>query len=211
MERMVQQAHRHHAYRHRSATSWMADKIVGNQGGLHARVTCNLHLPPFNLHETEEYLRQRNCQWDRYQILQCYMILGGVPYYLSLLNMSDSLVQNIDRLFFTEGALLRNEFDELYNALFANADTYISVVKLLSENKSGMLREDIAKATGLEGAFLSKILKNLECVAILSPGCHNMGKKSETTYSGLRISTRSSIISSLKTTTPKTTGGGATT
>lgn len=145
-----------------SATSWMADKIVGNQGGLHARVTCNLHLPPFNLHETEEYLRQRNCQWDRYQILQCYMILGGVPYYLSLLNMSDSLVQNIDRLFFTEGALLRNEFDELYNALFANADTYISVVKLLSENKSGMLREDIAKATGLEGAFLSKILKNLE-------------------------------------------------
>ena len=81
---------------------------------------------------------------------------------MSLLNMSDSLVQNIDRLFFTEGALLRNEFDELYNALFANADTYISVVKLLSENKSGMLREDIAKATGLEGAFLSKILKNLE-------------------------------------------------
>ena len=38
---------------------------------------------------------------------------------MSLLNMSDSLVQNIDRLFFTEGALLRNEFDELYNALFA--------------------------------------------------------------------------------------------
>ena len=136
-----------------SATSWMADKIVGNQGGLHARVTCNLHLPPFNLHETEEYLRQRNCQWDRYQILQCYMILGGVPYYLSLLNMSDSLVQNIDRLFFTEGALLRNEFDELYNALFANADTYISVVKLLSENKSGMLREDIAKATGFSAKY----------------------------------------------------------
>ena len=46
-----------------SATSWMADKIEANQGGLHARVTCNLHLSPFNLHETEEYLRQRNCRW----------------------------------------------------------------------------------------------------------------------------------------------------
>jgi hypothetical protein len=113
-----------------SATSWMADKIEGNQGGLHARITCNLHLSPFNLHETEEYLRQRNCQWDRYQILQCYMIFGGVPFYLSLLNTADSLTQNIDRL--------------------------------LSENKSGMTREDIVKATGLEGAFLSKILKNLE-------------------------------------------------
>lgn len=90
-----------------SATSWMADKIEANQGGLHARVTCNLHLSPFNLHETEEYLRQRNCRWDRYQILQCYMIFGGVPFYLSLLNTSDSLAQNIDRLFFVDGAHLK--------------------------------------------------------------------------------------------------------
>ena len=117
---------------------------------------------PFNLHETEEYLRQRNCRWNRYQILQCYMIFGGVPFYLSLLNTSDSLAQNIDRLFFADGAHLKGEFDELYNALFSNADTYISIVKLLSENKSGLTREDIAKATGLEGSFLSKILKNLE-------------------------------------------------
>ena len=145
-----------------SATSWMADKIEANQGGLHARVTCNLHLSPFNLHETEEYLRQRNCRWDRYQILQCYMIFGGVPFYLSLLNTSDSLAQNIDRLFFVDGAHLKGEFDELYNALFSNANTYISIVKLLSENKSGLTREDIAKATGLEGSFLSKTLKNLE-------------------------------------------------
>ncbi len=145
-----------------SATSWMKDKIESNQGGLHARITCNLHLSPFNLHETEKYLRQRNCPWDRYQILQCYMIFGGVPFYLSLLNTSDSLAQNIDRLLFAENAQLKREFDELYNALFAKADTYISIVKLLSENKSGMTRKDIHNATGIDGTFLSKILKNLE-------------------------------------------------
>ena len=145
-----------------SATSWLADKIEGNQGGLHARVTCNLHLSPFNLHETEEYLRQRNCHWDRYQLMQCYMIFGGVPFYLSLLNPSDSLAQNIDRLFFSDGAQLKGEFDELYTALFSKADTYISIVKLLSENKSGMTREEIAQRIGSSGAFLSKVLKNLE-------------------------------------------------
>ena len=68
------------------------------------------------------------------------MIFGGVPFYLSLLNTSDSLAQNIDRLFFADGAHLKGEFDELYNALFSNADTYISIVS----------------------SFLSKILKNLE-------------------------------------------------
>lgn len=72
---------------------------------------------PFNLRETEEYLRQRDCQWDRYQLLQCHMIFGGVPFYLSLLNPADCLAQNIDRLFFAEGAQLKGEFDELYNTL----------------------------------------------------------------------------------------------
>jgi hypothetical protein len=145
-----------------SATSWMADKIEGNQGGLHARITCNLHLAPFNLNETEEYFRHNNCAWDRYQILQCYMIFGGVPFYLSLLNFSDSLAQNIDRLFFAEGALLRGEFDELYNALFNRADSYIAIVRLLSNNKTGLTRDEIMRSTSLEGAFLTKVLKNLE-------------------------------------------------
>lgn len=75
---------------------------------------------------------------------------------LSLLNTADSLAQNIDRLFFSEGAQLKMEFDELYNAFLRMP------ILLLSENKSGMTREDIVKATGLEGAFLSRILKNLE-------------------------------------------------
>ncbi len=50
-----------------SATSWMKDKIVANKGGLHARVTCNLHLSPFTLNETERYLATRGIEWDRYQ------------------------------------------------------------------------------------------------------------------------------------------------
>jgi len=145
-----------------SATSWMVDKLVDNQGGLHGRITNHLYLRPFNLYETEVYLRSRGCKWDRYQILQTYMVLGGVPYYLSLLNINDSLVKNIDRLFFARNAALRMEFDELYNALFTNADAYITVVKLLASHREGMLRDEIIKATKIEGGTLSKILRNLE-------------------------------------------------
>jgi len=39
-----------------SATSWMKDKLVVNKGALLARITCNLHLSPFSLQETECYL-----------------------------------------------------------------------------------------------------------------------------------------------------------
>ncbi len=55
-----------------SATSWMTDKLIKNRGGLHNRITRRLYLAPFNLQETEEYLKQRNTSWDRYEILQCY-------------------------------------------------------------------------------------------------------------------------------------------
>jgi hypothetical protein len=165
-----------------SATSWMADNINGNQGGLHARVTCNLHLSPFNLHETEEYLRQCGCLWDRYQILQCYMIFGGVPFYLSLLRCEDSLAQNVDRLFFADGALLKSEFSELYNALFTRADKYIDVVKLLSEKKIGLTRSEISQMTKIEGTFLTKVLKNLERCDFITCFSQYGNKRRESLY-----------------------------
>ncbi len=145
-----------------SATSWVKDKITGNEGGLHARVTCNLHLSPFTLGETEQYLAGRGIEWDRYQLTQTYMVLGGVPFYYSLLSPELSLSQNIDRLFFSEGGLLRYEFGELYNALFENADLYSSIVKLLSEHKSGMTAKDISRSLVSKSSRISKAVGNLE-------------------------------------------------
>ena len=145
-----------------SATSWMRDKLVGNKGGLHARVTCQLHLAPFTLRETEKYLENRGMFWDRYQILQSYMLLGGVPYYYSILAPEKSLMQNIDLLCFRPDGKLRIEFDELYNALFSNADYYIDTVKALSAHKSGLTFQEIAKEIKLEGGKLTRVLKNLE-------------------------------------------------
>ena len=145
-----------------SATSWMKEKIVANKGGLHARVTCNLHLSPFTLNETERYLATRGIEWDRYQLTQTYMVLGGVPFYYSLLDPALSLSQNIDRLFFNEGALLKLEFEELYNALFDNADLYTSIVQLLSEHESGMTSKDIFQSLSSKSSNITKAIKNLE-------------------------------------------------
>lgn len=145
-----------------SSTSWMVDKIVENQGGLHGRVTNNIYVRPFTLHEAEMYLRSHGIEWDRYQILQTYMIIGGIPFYYSLLDAHESLVQNIDRLFFRQNGELRTEFDELYNALFTHAEKYVSVVQTLNKVREGMTREEISKSTGLKDFVLTKVLRNLE-------------------------------------------------
>lgn len=152
-----------------SASSWMMDKLVENPGGLHARITNNIYVRPFTLKETEEYLRSRRIGWDRYQILKLYMILGGIPFYLSLLDPAKSMIENVDYLFFRRNSELRTEFDELYNAIFNNAGRYLEVVEALYRNKSGLTSSEIRNATGIEGKMLATTLRNLErCDFIIS-------------------------------------------
>ena len=145
-----------------SATSWMDKKIANNKGGLFHRQTCKLYLEPFNLFTVEKYLQKRNINWSRYDIAECYMIMGGIPYYLSLLDEAFSLKQNIDRLFFKKKGELWDEFDHLYKTLFSNSEKCEMVVDALSEKTGGFTREDIIDRIGISsGGELTKILNNL--------------------------------------------------
>lgn len=145
-----------------SATSWMTEKLLMNRGGLYNRVRHRIYLKPFTLKETEEYLLSRSIDWDRYQILQSYMLTGGVPFYLNMLDGRLSLAQNIDRLCFDDTGALKMEFDELYSAVFPGAESYVEVVRSLADNRTGLTRSDISSATKISGAFLSRLLANLE-------------------------------------------------
>lgn len=145
-----------------SATSWMVDKLIENKGGLHNRITAQIYLRPFTLGECEQMLHANGCLWDRYTTVQCYMTFGGVPFYLSLLKPDESLAQNINRLFFEKNAVMKNEFDELFNALFNQADKYIEVVSALAQKREGLQRAEIIAETSFSGGGLSKVLDNLE-------------------------------------------------
>lgn len=145
-----------------SATSWMTDKLIMNRGGLHNRIRHRIYLKPFSLKETEEYLQSRSAHWDRYQILQGYMLTGGVPFYLKMLEPQQSFAQNVDSLCFSDTGALRMEFDELYNAIFPGAESYVEVVRTLADNKSGLTRTEISTKTKISGAYLTRILTNLE-------------------------------------------------
>ena len=90
-----------------SATSWIINKLIRNRGGLHNRLTHHLVIEPFRLKECEEYFRTFGFTYTRKQIAECYMATGGIPYYLSLMDKSMSLAQNIDRLFFSKNAALK--------------------------------------------------------------------------------------------------------
>ena len=146
-----------------SAASWMVKNIIRDKGGLHNRLTCHLHLAPFTLSETKSYLYSQGLRWSDETVAECYMIMGGIPYYLHLLDRSMSLAQNVDRLFFAPNALLKDEFDTLYKSLFKKSEEYVKIIAALSKRRSGYTRDDIVKATGLSnGGGLTRRLEELE-------------------------------------------------
>ncbi len=146
-----------------SAASWMIDKVISNKGGLHNRVTRQISLQAFTLAETSEYLQSRKIKLTDYQIAQIYMVSGGVPFYLKQLQAGKSAVQNIDDICFKKDGLLKNEFDNLYPALFEKASNHIAIVRALASKWKGLTRKEVVEISKLpDGGSITKYLIELE-------------------------------------------------
>ena len=145
-----------------SATTWMRENVLSDKGGLYNRTTRSLYLAPFTLHETEQYLLSRGFNWNRYQIAECYMVIGGMPLYLQMLDRGLSLSQNVDNLFFIQNAPLYREYDFLFRSLFNETALHRQVVETLAGKTMGMTRKEIiATAKINDGGALTKALQNL--------------------------------------------------
>jgi uncharacterized protein len=146
-----------------SAASWMINKLINNRGGLHNRLTKRIKLNPFNLKETEDFLRYKGIILERYQIVQLYMAFGGIPYYLDEIMKSQSAAQNIERICFSESGALRNEFNVLFKSIFNNYSKHEQIVKALATKNAGLLRTEILEQLKLkDGGSISKTLSELE-------------------------------------------------
>ena len=146
-----------------SATSWIQDNLINSYGGLYDRVNAEISLSPFTLHETEQFLQAHEITLTRYDILQLYMAIGGIPMYLSYVQRGLSLAQIIDSLYYSRKAKLKREFDRLFNSIFRQPDNYKKVVLLLSKRQCGYSRNEISEELGIgSGNNLSMILSALE-------------------------------------------------
>ncbi len=146
-----------------SAASWMIKKLIRDKGGLHNRVTERILVRPFTLKETEEFMQAKGADFDRYQLLELYMAVGGIPFYLENIQVNRSIAQNIDRLFFTPGGLLHEEYFDLYRSLFKKYTRHVAIVESLANKVKGLSRKEIVKKSGIkEGGNLSVVLSELE-------------------------------------------------
>jgi len=152
-----------------SAASWIIKNILNNKGGLHNRVTLKLLLKPFTLTETQSYLKSRGIDYQPAQIVQLYMCIGGIPYYLKFVEKGLSAMQNINQMCFQETGTLLDEFNNLFASLFSHHEIHESIIRLIAEKREGVSREIIEEKMQLKGGRLSLRLKELEEAGFIAP------------------------------------------
>lgn len=143
-----------------SAASWMINNIINDKGGLHNRITLQLPLYPFSLKETYEYLNHNGHKFNLNQVLELYMVLGGIPHYLEKVSTHLSAIQNISKLCFSRDGQLLNEFDKLFASLFDRAETYVELVKIIAAKRNGIERKELEtklKLTEPGGTLTSRL------------------------------------------------------
>lgn len=147
-----------------SSASWIIHKIIKDTGGLHNRITRRLHLAPFKLHETKDFLENSGIQLNNEQILLLYMFTGGVPYYLSYVEAGLSAMQIIEKMAFSEGGFLLDEFDNIFAALFNDHEDHINIIKTIAKKRHGIGKNELLIALGksMQGSTGVKKLDELE-------------------------------------------------
>lgn len=146
-----------------SSAAWLIKNIIYNKGGLHNRCTCELKIDPFQLSETEAFFKSKGVQLNRRHILEIYLALGGIPYYLRYVEPGLSAPENIQHIFFDKNAPLKDEFNKLFKSLFRNSKQYIELIKIISRKRQGITRGEIESLSSMStGGQLSIKLDNLK-------------------------------------------------
>ena len=146
-----------------SATSWIINHILFDRGGFYNRITGKIHLAPFNLKECEELFRNNGFAFSRKQVIDSYMVFGGIPYYLNLFDRRQSLAQNIDTLVINQQGQLHYEYEHLFASLFKNPGHHEKIIAAIARGRRGMTRKELAEKSGVpNGEGLTKTLSELE-------------------------------------------------
>ncbi len=146
-----------------SAASWILDNLIHAKGGLHNRITRRIRLMPFTLSEVREFLAARSVSLNPVQVVEIYLALGGIPYYLMQVGRGRSAAQNIGAICFDRNGSLFDEFERLFASLFRSADVYEKVIRAIASKGSGIDREELVRLTGIpSGGRLKKRLRELE-------------------------------------------------
>lgn len=150
-----------------SVSSWIDKKILKSRGFV-GRPSLNLLVPELSMRECAMFWRRGGCRASSTDIIDVLSVVGGVPKYLENIDPAMSADENVKRLCFTPGALLVDEFDEIFNdALDENLGLKKRILSALGDSQKSPT--EVAESLGLENnGHLSAYLEELETAGFVA-------------------------------------------
>ena len=150
-----------------SVSSWIDKKILKCKGFV-GRPSLNMLVPELSLRESASFWMRGGCKASSTDMIDVLSVVGGVPKYLENIDPALSADENIKRLCFMPGALLVDEFDEIFNdALDANLGLKKRILMSLGNGQRSPT--EVAEALGLENnGHLSGYLEELETAGFVA-------------------------------------------
>jgi|WetSurMetagenome_2_1015567.scaffolds.fasta_scaffold120643_2 uncharacterized protein len=141
-----------------SVSSFMVKKVIRSKA-LYGRIDHELIVQPLML---TEIIGKIGAQRSINELVEMYMVVGGIPQYFQLFDWKISVWLNIQKLCFTSNGFLVNEFERIFASHFGATGHYRTIIKALVRLKSAT-REQLQMQCHLQtGGRISEYLENLE-------------------------------------------------
>jgi AAA+ ATPase superfamily predicted ATPase len=146
-----------------SIASFMVKKIIHSKA-LYGRISQEILLHGLNPYEALGFFKNKR---SLEEILKYYLVFGGIPKYLELIDLSLSFNQNMNKLCFTKDSFMLNEPEKIFYSQFRESRLYLKIAKALA-NQSLSLVELGKKLNKEKSGSLKQYLSNLEDAQIIS-------------------------------------------
>ena len=144
-----------------SSISFMENEVLSEKSPVFGRRTAQIRLEPFRYPEAAEFVPSYSYE----EKAICFGITGGTAKYLSMLDDSKSLDENIIHLFFTKAGYLYEETSNLLTQEFRNVSTYNDIITEIASGSNKV--NEISDKTHLEQTVVSHALQNLIATGIV--------------------------------------------
>jgi len=158
-----------------SSMSFMENQVLSSKSPLYGRRTAQFKIEPFNYSDAVKFVPS----YSKNDKLLTYGVFGGTPYYLSQINTKNSLVENINNLFFNSKGLLFEEPGSLIKQEMREPHMYNAIITIIANGGTRLseIADKISKPANLCESYIKKLI-NLGLVVKEKPIGEKTGSKS---------------------------------
>lgn len=142
-----------------SAPSFFINKVIRSKA-LYNRSMHSFRISPLSLKETSLLLPKFN----KLNVLEAYLIVGGIPEYLKYLSFGSSAILEIAKESFTSNGFFFNELERIFVSSLSKKPEYRQIINYLAKNKFANRKQILSACNLSSGRQISEILNDLiEC------------------------------------------------